>query len=171
MQQLFPTFAENERARTCFGNFLNFLGGIFFFWSLGFVPAFFPAHMPTQKNIFSSHLQVILRVSSSQAATRSDRVAVSIFSVFPCVSVCECLYGLYSVFWCVVVCCVVLCCLVLGWVVLYCVGAVGVWCVVVVRCYCDGVVFLWWCFCGGVVVFLWCSLWWCFCGGVLVAVW
>ena len=45
-----------------------------------------------------------------------------------------------------------------------------VWCVVVVRCYCGGVVLLWWCFCGGVVVFCGGVLWWCFCAGVFVLV-
>ena len=31
--------------RTCFGIFFYFFLGTFFFWSVGFVPAFFPAHV------------------------------------------------------------------------------------------------------------------------------
>ena len=148
--------------------FCFFLGGGIFFWSLGFVPAFFPAHMPTQKNNFSSHLQVIIRVSSWQAATRSDRVAVTIFCVFCvflCASVCTGCILFFGVLWsvalrCVVLCWVGLCCIVLG--LLGC--GVLWWCgvIVVVWCYCGGVVFLWWC--SGVFV----VAWWCFCGGVLV---
>ena len=54
-----------------------------------------------------------------------------------------------------------------GWVVFlwwcFCGG------VVVLLCFCGGVVvFLWWCFCGVLVVVF---LWWCSCGGVFVVVW
>ena len=124
-------------------------GGHFFFWSLGFVRAFFPAHMPTQKNMFSSNLQVIIRVSSSQAATRSDRVAVTILSVF---SVCFCVRVSVRVVFCFLVCCGLLRCAVLSCVGLGCVvlcwGCWGVVC-------CGGAVLLWWC---GVFVLVF--LWW-----------
>ena len=45
-------FGHKKRVRTCFGMFFLFLGGIFFFWSVGFVPAFFPAHVVWLGGVF-----------------------------------------------------------------------------------------------------------------------
>ena len=44
--------AERKRVRTCFGNFFLFFGAFFFFWSVGFVPAFFPAHVVWLGGVF-----------------------------------------------------------------------------------------------------------------------
>ena len=36
-----------------FWDFFSFLGGHFFFWSVGFVPAFFPAHVVWLGGVFA----------------------------------------------------------------------------------------------------------------------
>ena len=41
-----------KRVRTCFGIFFFFFFWHFFFWSVGFVPAFFPAHVVWLGGVF-----------------------------------------------------------------------------------------------------------------------
>ena len=124
-------------------------GGLFFCWSLGFVPAFFPAQMPTRCGVLW-WCGVIVVVWC---------YCGGVFVVF--------LWWCGGVlWWCFVV-------VFLWWC--FCAGVFVL--VFLCWCFCAGVfvlVFVWWCLCGGVfvVVFLWCGwvvfLWWCFCGGVCV---
>ena len=131
----------SKRVRTCFGIF-------FLFWSVGFAPAFFPAHVVWLGGVF-----------------------VVVWWCF-CGGVCVVMF----LWWCGWV--VFLWWCFCGGVFVVVWLGVFFFVVVFLCFCGVFVVFLWWCFSGAVlvVVFLWCSLWWCFwgwcfCGGVFVVVW
>ena len=124
------------------GIFFFFLGAFFWGGSVGFVPAFFPAHV------------------------------VWLGGVFVVVWWCFCVFVVVFLWWCscggVLVVAFLWCfCGVPGGGVFVVVCLGGVFVVVFVWCGCVFVV-VWWCFChcGGVL-----SFWWCFCSGVFVVVW